>query len=98
MKPSAYLINTARAQIVDEEALYLALREKRLAGAALDVYSQVPPAKDFPFFKLDNVIITPWIGSNSRESLRGMDLPCIENIRKVLKGEKPLYAVNAFHT
>lgn len=94
MKPSAYLINTARAQIVDEDALYKALKEKRIAGAALDVYSQVPPPKDFPFFALDNVITTPWIASATAETRRSMELTCVENILRVFRGEKPLYAVN----
>lgn len=94
MKPSAYLINTARGQIVDEEALYEALKEKKIAGAAIDIYSQAPPPKDFPFFALDNVITTPWMGAHTQESLRNMGLTCAENILRVLRGERPLYAVN----
>lgn len=94
MKPSAYIINTSRAQIIDECALYDALKEKRIAGAALDVYAKVPPPKDLPFFKLDNVITTPWIAYNTLENIRNMNLTCVENVLRVLRGQKPLYAVN----
>ena len=94
MKPSAYLINTARAQIVDEEALAEALKQKRLAGAALDAYAQVPPPDDFPFFKMDNVITTTWIGACTWEAEHQMALTCVENIVRVLKGKEPLYALD----
>ena len=93
MRSTAYLINTARAQIVDEEALYRSLKEKRLAGAAIDVYSQVPPPKDFPFFTLNNVIMTAWLGSNTIETRRSMELTCVENVLRVLRGGRPLYVV-----
>ena len=94
MKPSAYLINTARAQIVDEEALAEVLEQKRLAGAALDAYAQVPPPDDFPFFKMDNVITTTWIGACTWEAEHQMALTCVENIVRVLKGKEPLYALD----
>lgn len=61
MKASAYLINTARGPLIDEAALYAALHEKRIAGAALDVLSQEPPAVDNPLLSLDNCVITPHI-------------------------------------
>ena len=94
MKPSAYLINTARGGIVDEEALYMALKEKRLAGAALDAHAQEPPSDESPLLKLDNVIATPHMGSSSQETLKNMDLVTAENVLRVLKGESPLYALN----
>ena len=93
MKPSAYLINTARAQIVDEEALCKALRDRRIAGAALDVYSEVPPPKNSPFFALDNVITTPWIGSDTRKTMNNVCLITAKNILRVLRGQRPLYVV-----
>ena len=94
MKPTVYIINTARAQIIDEEALYEALKEKKIAGYAVDVYTQAPPAKDAPFFELDNVITTPWAASETWETVRDMELTCVENILRVFRGEKPVYPLN----
>jgi len=94
MKASAYLINTARGEIVDEEAVYSALKEKRLAGAALDVFIQEPLPRNSPLLNLDNVIVTPHMASGTEEAARGMDLLCAENIIRVLRGKRPLYALN----
>ena len=94
MKSSAYLINTARGGIVDEGALYIALKEKRLAGAALDAHIQEPPSKENPLLKLDNVIVTAHIGADSQETLKNMDLVAVEDVLRVLRGESPLYAIN----
>jgi phosphoglycerate dehydrogenase-like enzyme len=62
MKPSAFLINTARGGLVNEADLAEALRGKRIAGAAIDVFEQEPPDKKHAFFALDNVVLTPHIG------------------------------------
>ena len=94
MKASAYLINTARGEIIDEEAVYLVLEEKRLAGAALDVFTQEPLPRNSPLLKLDNVIVTPHMASGTEEAARDMDLLCAENIIRVLRGKRPLYALN----
>jgi len=94
MKSSACLINVARGGIVDEKALYQALKEKRLAGAALDVYAQEPPSRRNPLLKLENVITTPHMGVDSREGIKNMDLVATENVMRVLNGQAPLYAVN----
>ena len=59
MKPTAYLINTARGPVVDEKAIYKELAERRIAGAALDVFEQEPIAADNPLLQLDNIIVTP---------------------------------------
>jgi D-3-phosphoglycerate dehydrogenase len=68
MKPTAYLINTSRGPMVDAEALAQALREKRIAGAAIDVFDVEPPPPAHPLFGLDNVILTPPIGWASEEA------------------------------
>ncbi|HWQ30590.1 MAG TPA: 2-hydroxyacid dehydrogenase [Negativicutes bacterium] len=65
MKPAAYLINTPRSGLVDEEALYHALKERRIAGAALDVFRLEPPGIDYPIVQLDNVTITPHMAGGS---------------------------------
>lgn len=69
MKPTAYLVNTARGPIVDESALIAALRQRRIAGAALDVYDKEPLPADHPFRSLDNTVITPHLGYFTKEML-----------------------------
>ncbi len=93
MKPSAYLINCARGGIVDEKALYNALKNGKIAGAALDVYEKEPPEKS-PLFELDNVVMTPHIGANTKEGQIKAGTICAEQINKVLSGKKPDYCVN----
>lgn len=68
MKPTAYLINTSRGPMVDDEALAEAVRKGEIAGAAIDVYSHEPPPPEHPFFGLENVILTPHIGWASEEA------------------------------
>jgi D-3-phosphoglycerate dehydrogenase len=94
MKRTAYIINTARGQIVDEKALYKALKKQKIAGAAVDVYEKEPPDPDFPLFKLDNVIATPHIAAYSRETIVKMDMMNARDIVKFFKGEKPQYVAN----
>jgi D-3-phosphoglycerate dehydrogenase len=69
MKPTAFLVNSARADLVDEKALASALSEKRISGAALDVYSAEPLPTDHPFMKLDNITLTPHLASSTLECL-----------------------------
>jgi len=95
MKRTAFLINTARGGIVDEKALYEVLKEGRIAGAALDVFSQEPPF-DNPILELPNVITTPHIGADTREAVRNMDEVSARNVILVLQGKPPLHSVN-FH-
>ncbi|MGH9934235.1 MAG: 2-hydroxyacid dehydrogenase [Nitrososphaerales archaeon] len=94
MKNSSFLINTARGQVVDEKALVKALRNKWIAGAALDVFEKEPLPKNSPLLKFDNVVLVPHIGSASRETRDKMAEVAAINLLNVLKGEKPLYAVN----
>jgi phosphoglycerate dehydrogenase-like enzyme len=87
MKPSAFLVNLARGGIVDEEALMRALREKRIAGAALDVFASEPLAADHPFWSMDNVIVTPHLGG-FHDQYAEQALPTVEeNLRKYLAGD-----------
>ncbi|MEM0466303.1 MAG: hydroxyacid dehydrogenase [Candidatus Thermoplasmatota archaeon] len=94
MKPSAYIINCARGGVIDEKALYLALKNGKLAGAALDVFEQEPPAKDNPLLSLENVVVTPHIGANTVEGQLRAGLITAEQIIKALAGKEPDYWVN----
>jgi D-3-phosphoglycerate dehydrogenase len=94
MKPSAYLINCARGGVVDEKALYNALKNGKIAGAAMDVFEQEPPSKDNPLFSLDNVIVSPHIGANTKEGQLRAGIITAEQMMKVLNGKEPDYWVN----
>ena len=88
MKPTVFLINLARGEIVDEEALIRALQSGRIAGAALDVFSQEPLPKDHPLWKMKNVIITPHLGGTSTTYVE-QALPIItENLRRYSAGQQ----------
>lgn len=87
MKPTAYLINTARGGIVDEGALYKALTTGKLAGAGLDVFAQEPPPADNPLFKLANVITAPHLAGVTREAQDRMSLQTAKNILSVFDGD-----------
>jgi len=89
MKPGAYLINTARGPIVEEAALIAALRERRIAGAGLDVYDIEPLPTDHPLRKLDNVVLSPHLGYVTAENFRTSYAGVVENIRAYLDG-KPI--------
>src|SRR5579864_3242595 len=93
MKPTAYLINTARGPIVDEAALAHALDKKQLAGAALDVMEQEPPANS-PLFGRDNVILTPHTSFYSEESLIDLQTKAAEEVLRVLTGKPARNPVN----
>ncbi len=94
MKKTAYLINTARGPIVEERALYEALKDGKIAGAAVDVYCEEPPSADNPLLKLDNVIKTPHTAAYTFEAVRRMDLVNAEDVVRFFKGEKPMYIAN----
>ncbi len=93
-KPTAILINTSRGPVVDEQALYRALGDKRLAGAALDVWEQEPVAVDNPLLKLDNVIATPHAAYFSSAAVAQVPRRCGEEVARVLTGQRPLHVVN----
>jgi D-3-phosphoglycerate dehydrogenase len=92
MKPSAYFINVARGPVVDEDALVEALRERRIAGAALDVFAHEPLAPGHPLCGLDNVILTPHIGGLSQEGELAMSMVA-RDVLAVLEGREPAHAV-----
>ncbi|WP_029421119.1 2-hydroxyacid dehydrogenase [Alicyclobacillus macrosporangiidus] len=94
MKPDAYLINAARGAVVDEAALIEALREGRIAGAALDVYEQEPVALDNPLLQMDNVVTLPHIGSATKATRIAMAVTAARNMVAALAGEVPPNAVN----
>ena len=94
MKPTAYLMNIARGSIIDEPALIEALKAGEFAGAALDVYSQEPLPLDSPLFKMDNVLLSPHIASNTNETMDRMALHVAMEVDRVLSGEKPSWPVN----
>jgi D-3-phosphoglycerate dehydrogenase len=93
MRGGAYLINTARGDLVDEAALYEALHVGHLAGAAADVFREDPPMHS-PLLTLDNFIATPHIGATTRESVQRMSLMAAQNVVAVLRGEPCPYIVN----
>src|SRR5689334_14967883 len=95
MKPTAFLVNLARGGVVDEDALVAALREERIAGAAIDVMEQEPPRADHPLLALANVLLTPHIGGSTREAQSRGEWGAAEEVVRVLSGERPLNAVIA---
>ncbi len=94
MKPEAYLINTGRGGLVDENALVTALKEKRIAGAAIDTHSFEPLQKDNLLVNLDNVIMTPHCAFYSEESLLNIRRIPSEEVVRVIRGQKPRNLVN----
>jgi phosphoglycerate dehydrogenase-like enzyme len=87
MKPAAYLINTSRGPIVDEKALLEALKDRKIAGAGLDVFDQEPLQFGHPLSKLDNVILTPHLGYVTKETYRIFYPDALEDIMSYLHGQ-----------
>ena len=87
MKPTAYLINTARGGIVDEPALYDALVSGKIAGAGLDVFEQEPPPAGHSLFELPNVIMAPHVAGVTREAVDRMSEQTARNILSALDGQ-----------
>lgn len=90
MKKNAILINTSRGGIVNEDALYDALKEKKIAGAALDVYETEPPI-NHKLLKLDNVLLTPHCGASTIDATNRMGVIAVEGLVSVLEGMEPKY-------
>jgi D-3-phosphoglycerate dehydrogenase len=89
MKPTAYIVNTARGPIIDEQALLEVLQQKKIAGAGIDVFSVEPLPVDHPFRKLDNMVITPHLGYATEEIFRGHYSQMVEGVDAWFKGETP---------
>ena len=89
MKPTAFIVNTARGPIIDEAALLDVLQTKKIAGAGIDVFSVEPLPVDHPFRKLDNMVITPHLGYATEENFRGHYTQMVEAIDAWFKGDPP---------
>ncbi|HNR51965.1 MAG TPA: NAD(P)-dependent oxidoreductase, partial [Deltaproteobacteria bacterium] len=96
MKPTAYLINVARGELVDENALAQALLDGRIAGAAVDVFSEEPVHPDNPLLRLSGqkVLLSPHVAGVSNEAAGRIINMATNNIARVLQGMEPLYVVN----
>ena len=94
MKTSAYVINCARGPIINEAALYEALRDGRIAGAGLDVMEDTAPEADNPLFALDNVIVTPHVAFLSQQSVLELEVRTAQATADVLEGRMPEFLVN----
>lgn len=93
-REGSILINTSRGEVVDEEALYQCLTQGPLAAAGLDVFAREPLPPDHPFIQLDNVVLTPHIGSATRQARLDMGLLAVRNMLSVLEGKRPSHLVN----
>ena len=94
MKPTAYLVNTASTFVIDGDAIVQALRERRIAGAAFDVYETWPVRADSPLLELDNVVLTPHIGGATDETVVRHSQMIADDIERFLRGERPKNLLN----
>ena len=92
VKPSAFLINTARGGLVDETALHAALVEGRLTGAALDAFVAEPPVGS-PLLELENIVVTPHIGAHSNEAIERVGVLAAQNVVQALQTGEPIHRV-----
>lgn len=93
MKKTAFLVNTARGKIINEKDLAEALKNKTIAGAALDVFESEPIGKNHPFTKIQNITIAPHIGSSTKETRIKMTEITVKNLHLGINGKKPKYSV-----
>ncbi|MFH1640288.1 MAG: hydroxyacid dehydrogenase [Chloroflexota bacterium] len=94
MKSQAFLINSSRGGVVDEDALYHALCEGKIAGAAMDVFAKEPATSANPLLSLDNFIATPHVAGSTAESMRRVAISVAEDILSIFAGKMPRYPVN----
>jgi glyoxylate reductase len=93
MKNTAFLINTSRGKVVNEKDLAIALKEKIIAGAGLDVFETEPINKNHPFLKLENIVLAPHVGSSTKETRAKMSEITIKNLILGIRGKKPIYSI-----
>ena len=94
MRPDSYLINTARSGLVDEKALYEALKDHKIMGAALDVFDEEPPGKDYPLVALDNVTVTPHLAGGTTDAFTNSPVLLSEEMIKLTEKKSSPYLVN----
>ena len=94
MKPTAYLINAANAFVLDNGAVIKALKAKRIAGAAFDVFETWPVRPDSPLLKMDNVVLTPHIGGATAETVMRYSEMMVDDVERFLRGERPKNLLN----
>jgi glyoxylate reductase len=94
MKPDAVIVNTARGGVIDQDAMVQALQQRRIGGAALDVFAVEPIPPDDPLLALDNVVVLPHLGSASLQTRAKMTDLCVDNLIAFFKGEAPPTPVN----
>lgn len=94
MKPTAYLINTARSGLVDEKALYEVLKAKKIMGAAIDVFDEEPPHKNYPLIMLDNITVTPHLAGGTRDAFTSSPRLLAGEMIKLLDGADSRFVLN----
>ena len=93
MKKTAFLINTSRGKVVNEKDLVTALKQKIIAGAGIDVFETEPIEKNHPFMKLENLVMSPHVGSSTKETRIKMAELTVKNLIYGMNGEKPIYSI-----
>jgi phosphoglycerate dehydrogenase-like enzyme len=93
MKPTAAIVNTSRGGLIDEDALFQALQERKIGGAGLDVFDQEPPPADHPLLKIPNAVLTPHLAGPTWQSWPRRFGNCYANIARVERGEQPQWVV-----
>jgi len=96
MKASAILINTSRGEVVDESALYEAVRDHRIQAAGIDAWTQEPTPPDNPLLELDNVLVTPHMATGNRDAMVKKSQAVYANFQRVLRGESPINTVQPY--